>query len=392
MLLSHTMKLREVITSADIRAFLNFPPELYRNDPEYIRPLDKDIEQVFDKSKNKFFRHGEAIRWLLTNDENKIIGRVAAFINRKTASKEVIPTGGMGFFECINDRETAFFLFDSCKKWLQERGMEAMDGPINFGERDRWWGLLVDGFYEPIYCMNYNLPYYRELFEAYGFRTYYNQYCFSLRVSDPVDPKFEETYHRLKKAGNYHVETISKKNIEKYAADFTTIYNKAWVTHGGGKTITNEQTLNLFKKMKPVLVEYLVYFAYYKNEPVGAWLNLPELNQYFKYLDGKFDLFHKLKFLWIKLTKKNRKFYGIVFGVIPEHQGKGVDGLMIWSGAINIRKKNEFRDMEIQWIGDFNPKMLSIARSLGTKQCRTLITYRKLFDETKPFERYKIME
>ena len=49
----------------------------------------------------------------------------------------------MGFFECINDESVAFAMFDKCKAWLQERGMEAMDGPINFGERDRWWGLVV---------------------------------------------------------------------------------------------------------------------------------------------------------------------------------------------------------------------------------------------------------
>lgn len=385
------MKMIEVHSGADIRNFLEFPLEIYRSDREWIRPLDKDIEQVFDPEKNKAFRNGEACRWLLYNDKGKICGRIAAFVNRKTASKNEQPTGGVGFFECINDQAAADFMFRHCISWLKERGMEAMDGPINFGERDRWWGLLVDGFYEPVYCMNYNPPYYRELFENFGFRTYFEQYCYSLNPNDPIDDKFEEAYHRLKASGDYHAEHIRKDKLEKYAADFTTIYNKAWAKHGGGKDITYEQSLLIFKKMKPVMEEELVWFAYFKGEPVGAWLNLPELNQYFKHMNGKFGLWQKLRFLYLKMTGACSKFYGIVFGVVPEHQGKGVDGLMIWEGAQKIRSLKKYNFMELQWIGDFNPKMISIAKALGTEKCRTLITFRYLFDQSKPFIRYKIV-
>lgn len=390
MVLSHIMKLKEVISAADKREFLEFPALIYKNDPEWIRPLDKDIEQVFDPKKNKAYRHGELIRWLLFDNE-KIIGRIAAFVNKKIALKNEQPTGGIGFFDCIDNQQAADALFDAAVIWLKERKMEAVDGPINFGERDRWWGLLVDGFYEPVYCMNYNPPYYKKLFEAYGFQCYFEQWCFSLVVQDKVDDKYEEAYKRLRSTGDYTAEHINKNNLEKYAADFTKIYNKAWSKHGGGKDITYEQSLLIFKKMKPVMDEELVWFAYYKGEPVGAWLNLPELNQYFKYMNGKFGLFEKLKYLWLKFRGVNRKFFGIVFGVVPEHQGKGVDGLIIWSGGLAIRKSNRYDTMELQWIGDFNPKMIAIARSLGTKQCRTLITYRKLFDQSKPFVRHKTL-
>jgi hypothetical protein len=382
------MKMVEVTNSGLVRKFLELPLLIYKDDPEWIRPLDKDIEQVFNARLNKTFRHGRAIRWILTDERGHVTGRIAAFVNEKSSRAEKQPTGGIGFFECINDRESAFFLFDHAIEWLKSQGMEAVDGPINFGERDRWWGLLVDGFYEPVYCMNYNPPYYQRFFEEYGFRTYYEQYCYSLQVNDPIDPKFEQGYNRLMATGQYHCESIRKSNIEKYARDFTTVYNKAWARHGGGKQLEVKQAIGLFKKMKPVMEESLVWFAYYQGEPVGAWINLPELNQYFKYLNGRFGIFQKLKFLYLKTTRRNRKFYGIVFGVVPEHQGKGVDGLMIWSGALVIRAARQYQFMELQWIGDFNPKMISIAQSLGTKKCRTLITYRKLFDPDKPFERY----
>ncbi len=142
------MQMHEVRTEADKRAFLELPVTVYANDPNWIRPLDKDVEEVFDVAKNKFFKQGECERWLLKDSNGKVIGRIAAFTNKKYKNEQ--PTGGIGFFECINDQEAADFMFDHCKKWLEARGMEAMDGPINFGERDRWWGLLVKGFPEAL--------------------------------------------------------------------------------------------------------------------------------------------------------------------------------------------------------------------------------------------------
>src|SRR5687768_11344843 len=139
----NNMKITEVTTQKHIKEFLLLPARLYKNSRTWIRPLDKDVESVFDREKNKTFRHGECVRWILLNDAGETIGRVAAFVNQKTVNKgNEQPTGGMGFFECIQEQKAAFMLFDQCKNWLQARGMEAMDGPINFGNRDRWWGLL----------------------------------------------------------------------------------------------------------------------------------------------------------------------------------------------------------------------------------------------------------
>ena len=112
--------------------------------------------------KNKTFRHGECTRWVLQTSEGEFLGRIAAFINKKYKNKgDEFLVGGIGFFDCINDQSAADMLFDVAKHWLLQRGVEAMDGPINFGERDRWWGLVTEGFQEPLYCMNYNPPFYR---------------------------------------------------------------------------------------------------------------------------------------------------------------------------------------------------------------------------------------
>lgn len=184
------MTITEVATRKHKESFLNVARIIYKDDPVWICPLDNDIEAVFDPLKNNFHQHGKCTRWILTDVNHKLIGRVAAFINNKKAYNYEQPTGGIGFFECIDDEQAAFLLFDTAKAWLQQNGMAAMDGPINFGENDNFWGLLVEGFVPPSYGMNYNPLYYLPFFEHYGFSTLYEQLTNHLKVNDPFPERF----------------------------------------------------------------------------------------------------------------------------------------------------------------------------------------------------------
>lgn len=375
----------EVQNTQQKKEFLEFPARLYQHDKNYIRPLDKDIEDIFNPEKNKFYKNGECVRLLFKN-KSETVGKTAVFINNLYQQDQ--PTGGIGFFDCIDDQETANFIFDYCKNWLQERGMEAMDGPINFGERDKFWGLLTEGFIEPLYCMNYNFPYYINLFENYGFKVYFNQLCFTRPVFGEVSRVFTLMHTKHSRNPNISAKPMKKNNLEKFAKDFTEIYNSAWASHGEGKQMEEAKALKMFRNMKPIINEHISWFVYENEKPIAMWLNIPDLNQWFKYLDGKFGCIEKLKFLWYKKFKKNEKMVGLVFGVVPEWQKKGIDGYMIWEGTQHLRKHTNFTITELQWIGDFNPKMIRIAENLGTTVTRKLATYRYLFDREKEFERH----
>ncbi len=123
------MKTVEVTAKSHRKEFAEFPKRLYSGDPNWVCPLDSEVEAVFDPARNMAFRRGEAIRWLLVDDNNNTIGRVAAFIDEIRSKANRQPTGGFGFFEVIDSAEAAFVLFDTARKWLSDRGMEAMDGP-----------------------------------------------------------------------------------------------------------------------------------------------------------------------------------------------------------------------------------------------------------------------
>lgn len=388
------MKIVEVSTPQHVRAFLMLPVKLYKHERKWVRPLNKDIESVFDVEKNKAFRHGEAIRWILLNDQGETIGRVAAFVNQKTTHKgNDQPTGGMGLFECINDRAAAFMLFDQCKHWLQARGMEAMDGPINFGSRDRWWGLLIEGFdREPNYQSNYNFPYYRDFFEAYGFQVYFYQFTYGRTVNGPLSEKLAHKADLIAHDPDYTFRYLEKEELPKLAEYLHEVYNRSWANRSENPELTLQQAKMLVKQMKPIMDNRLLYFGFFKGSPIAFFLSLPELNQIFKYVDGQLNLWGKLKFLWHTFRKTNRKAFGILFGVVPEHQGKGVDGAIIMKARKVLQETyNRYDEYEMNWIGDFNPKMINVVEQVGGNIVKRHATYRKLFDASKPFRRAPIL-
>jgi hypothetical protein len=385
------MQLIQVRDAAQSQDFLSVNAQLLGKYPGYIRPLDKDINAVFDPAQNKAFRHGECTRWILVSGEGEKLGRIAAFVNKRyRTTGDEFPVGGIGFFDCVNNQSAADMLFDVARHWLIQRGMEAMDGPINFGERDTWWGLVTRGFHEPMYRMNFNPPYYQDLFEAYGFRVFFHQLCFGMDPQKELSAKTTQRHALVSRDLAFSARHIELGKLNKYTADFTEIYNKAWSGHGGMKQLRLEQVKHMFRQMKAIIDPRLVWFVYHLEKPIAMFINIPDVNQWFKYLNGKFGLVDKLKFLWIKRTKPNKKFTGIAFGIIPEFQGKGVDAYMIAETG-KLVQTTRYTEYEMQWIGDFNPKMINLIRGLGdTFQSRQLTTYRYIFDRTREFKRHPI--
>lgn len=388
------MQIQEVNNPKLAKEFIKTAIPIYKDYPNWIRPLDKDIDAIFNPKQNKYFRNGECTRWILKDNRGKSIGRVAAFINRKIASKgNDQPTGGMGFFECINDQKAAFKLFDQCKEWLEGRGMEAMDGPINFGERNEWWGLQVEGFeIEPNYRCNYQPPYYRALFEAYGFKTYFEQLTFGRKIVGHISERMFEKAERIAENPKYTFRTLDLKQIDKYTEYFHTIYNKAWSGHKGVPVLSIQQAKLLIRQMRPILDPNIMYFGFYEDDPIAFFINIPDVNQIFKHVNGKLNLIGKLKFLYHKWRKTTNKIIGTVFGVVPEHRSKGVEGaIVIYGREVLFEKYNRYENLEMNWIGDFNPRMIHTAQQVGVELYKKHKTYRKLFDESKPFKRHTVL-
>ena len=381
------MNIIEVNSKKDKKDFIQIACSIYKNEKNWIRPLDKDINSVFDPKTNKAFRKGDVKRWILKNN-NETIGRIAAFYSSKN-DKEKLRVGGCGFFECIDDEEAAKMLFDTAKNWLEKNGYNSMDGPINFGERDKWWGCLVEGFnIDPNYLQNYGKAYYQKLFENYGFQLLFRQLTFLKKVRTPLSEKLSLKAERALRDPNYNFKTLEKRNIQKYIRDFTKIYNDAWSKYPGVSKLELSQAKLLFAQLKPILDEKILWFAYHNNDPVGFFISIPEMNQIFRHVNGKLDLFGKLKtFYHLKIKKSCKKMVGLVFGIVPKHQGKGVDGALIMASRETIQEKLAYEDLELNWIPDFNKSMIRVAEQVQVKLGKIHHTYRYNFDRSIPVER-----
>ena len=384
--------LQEVLTSHDAKRWLHLSKRIYRDEPNWVCPLDGDIERVFDSKSNHLFADGEAIRWIALDEKGEAVGRIAAFYNREQA-KISDNMGCCGFFESIDSQEVANLLFDAAREWLSERGLEGMDGPVNFGSRDSWWGLLVEGFdYQPLYGNNYNPPYYKALFENYGFQNYFNQNSYIWRAEGGVLSEIAlEKAHRVLANPDYQIKDMCGVDLAEAAEQLRTIYNKAWSLFTGVKEMTKEEAQKLMRTLKPIIDPHLIYFAYHKGEAVGFFVMVPDLNCIIGKFNGKFGLWQKLRLLWnLKIRKSCNRAFGIIFGITPEFQGKGIESaIMAHILETYIKRgRSHYRSFEFAWIGDFNPVMnRMIERYVCASKHKMHTTYRYLFDRTRPFER-----
>ena len=385
------MQIVEIKSRKEIKQFLDIPRRIYNNDPFWVCPLDSDIEAVFNPEKNIFFKNGEATRWIMFNDEREPIGRVAAFINRNKAYKYQQPTGGMGFFECVNNRGAAFFLFDTARNWLAERGMEAMDGPINFGENDVNWGLLVDGFIHPGIGMNYNPPYYKELFESYGFKFYFEQISNHLDLTKPFPERFWKIADWVLKKPEFQFRQFKYKQADTYIRDLKDVYDTAWAFHESFTPLNEDVLLKTLEKIKPFLDEEMIWFVYHNETPAAFLIMFPDVNQILKHLNGKLHLWNKLKFLYLMKKKVITRARIVIMGVKPQFQRNGLESGIFWHLDQKFRNKPQYKELELSWVGDFNPKMRALHESVGAVFGKRHITYRKIFTDTIEYQRSTII-
>ncbi|MFB6258795.1 MAG: hypothetical protein ABEH38_08880 [Flavobacteriales bacterium] len=386
--------LQPVEDDNDEERFLDVARVINARDPNWVCPLDQDIKEVFDPQQNSYFGHGEAQRWILWSENGELIGRIAAFIDYKSCHNGGISSGACGFFECINDQHAANTLFDAARDWLKERGMEAMDGPINFGEADKFWGCLIEGFSPPAYQVAYNPPYYRELFENYGFKTFFEQKGFIFDLTKPIPERFWKIAEWVTKRPNIHFEHFKWQEKDRYAREFTQVFNVAWKDLKEDFEPMKEEYVHEFLEGgKMVLEPKMIWFAYHDNEPIAIFFMYPDFNQLFKGFKGKLNLWNKLKLFYRLKTKKMDRARGVLMGVVPAFQGRGMESGFIYHLEKVFREElTQYKELEFSWVGDFNPPMRKLWTEVGAEPAKRYITYRYLFDPDRPFERYPIPE
>ncbi len=382
------MHLINVDNKKSRKEFLEVPKILYRDDENWACPFDSEIEALFDPVRNKCFEDGDAKRWILKDTNGSLIGRIAAFYDHRKTDKHKQLTGSIGFFECIDNQEAANILFDVARDWLKERKMEAMLGPANFGENFVNWGLLIDGFMPQGFGMPYNFPYYRKLYENYGFKIYFEQYSYHKKVADGYPERLYKFARYVSDQPKFTFEHFSFKKKDKYIKDLTDTFNGIWSAfHDNYTPIHESEMREMFDQAKMLVYEKFIWFAYDNGKPAGLLLVFPDFNQLYRKLkNGKRNLINLFKIMYYKnrLTRA-RVFVG---GVLPEYQRTWLIAALFTNFFETIKSIPRYTEFEMGWVGDYNPKMQRTWEVSGASKAKTHATYMYLFDRKAKFEKF----
>jgi GNAT superfamily N-acetyltransferase len=362
-------------------AFHAVPDPIYRMDPEWVPHVRQEVEAVFDPERNPAHAHGDCIRWVLEDGMGRPIGRIAAFIDRRKAFLKEPYTGGCGFFECIDDADAAGRLFEAAERWLGERGMRSMLGPVNFGENAMYWGLLTEGFHRPCHGMNYNPPYYERLFRVHGFRTEYEQISNRLDVATPFPERFSRIANRVVSRGDVEIRHLKASNPGAFATDLVEIYNDAWADFPDFTPLGIPAVMQNFRAMRPILDERMVLFAYMGGIPASFLVVLPDANEWMDGVRGNVDIRGRLVFLCNRLRKKPRRMRAVVMGTRRAFRNKGLESALFIRLRDHVIARGHYRELELSWVGDFNDRMLSIHHATGARPCRKHLTLRLDFSQ-----------
>ncbi|MBX2927094.1 MAG: hypothetical protein KF852_04605 [Saprospiraceae bacterium] len=385
------MTIIEVQDKKDWKLFHRVPHRIYTDDPNWICPLEDDIRSIFEPASNKVFEHGEAQLFVLLDEQGAPAGRVAAFIDHERNKTLPYPVGGMGFFECINQAEYARALFERAESWLAAHGAAAVDGPVNFGERDKYWGLLDKGFDPPLFQENYQPRYYKQFFTDNGYLPFEQVLTLKGLTTDiPLD-RMKMVAERIRRTSNVHLEMYNPANLDRYAEDFCEVYNAGFRHFQHFKPIVPEQMKRVMKQAAPILDPQLLCVAYFEGKPAGFCAFFPDINPLLQPVRGKLSGLNILRFLWNKRRAKQFQAKGIGFGIHPDYKTKGIFAFIVEFMA-TPHNLSIYKDMFLTTVRAHNKEAVSIYLKLAVSIDRVHIAYRKALRPDVVIEPHEFME
>lgn len=365
-----------VDTPSDMEEFIELPWKIYRNDPNWVPPLRKHMRRLLDPKQHPFWKFSERIL-LLARRGPDTVGRIAGIVDGNFNRHHKTGMGIWGFFECINDREVSRALFAGVEQWVCRRGMTFLRGPFN-PSTNYECGLLVDGFHRrPTFMMTYNPPYYPELVEAAGLRK--EKELISYVVDRTWSPPewMERLGERIKRDRNISIRPADKKHIQAEVALIKSVYDQCWFNNWGFVPMTDEEAAEMAKDLVRFADPDLIFFVYYRQEPVGVGLVVPDINPLLKRLNGKLGLLGLIKVLLYR--KEVTGLRGLLFGIKDEYRQMGLPFLALDYLFDAVKRKNQYQFLELGWNLEENEAINQLEAEGGAKPLNKYRIYRKSF-------------
>lgn len=368
-------KVLPVETKQQLKSFIDFPHELYQNDPYYVPEIYIGQKDLLTPGKHPFHEHS-SLQLFLAYNEEKVVGRIAAILNNNHNAYNHTQDGFFGFFDCIEDSHVADSLFQEVQQWLIKKGAKTIIGPVNFSTNETC-GLLVEGFdSSPMALTTYNYTYYQPLLENFGFQKKVDLLAYQFLAEN-----FNDKPYRLSQLIRTRLEQkdiiirpVNLKKFKEEVASVREVYNAAWDKNLGFVPMTPKEFDYLAKDLKMVLDPDFCLVAEHHGKIIGFSLAIPDINQIQKNMKkGRLFPTGIFKLLWQR--KKINAVRIIALGVLEGYRKLGIEACFYGAAMQKYREKN-MKMAEASWVLENN----------------TLMNQGLLKMEAKPYKRYRIYE
>ncbi len=368
------IRVSPVKNRSDMKRFINLPWEIYRDDPNWIPPLKRDVRRLLNVRKHPFWDFSRQTLFLARRG-TKVVGRIAGIIDGNYNFQFDEKMGTWGFFECMDDMDAALALFSSLSHWAQEKGMNALRGPVN-PSLNYEAGTLVHNFtYPPTLLMTYNPPYYGKLIEAAGFKKEKDLLSFwvdrNLKVPEWVTPLVA----LVRKKKDIRIRRGNPRSFKSELALIWELYNDCWSKNWGHVPPSEKEAAEMGRNLKWIIDPDLVFFMYYKDEPVGVGFALPDWNSVLKRLNGGISPWKLINI--VKYKNEIRGLRGFMLGVKEEYRQLGFPMAAFDYMYRLLRKHKRYQYMELGWTLQDNDPINRLFREGGLEIYRRYRIFNK---------------
>ena len=369
--------IKKVTTSKELKTFIRFNYEMYKENPYSVPDLYDDMLNTFSRDKNAAFEFCEADYFLAYKD-NKLVGRVAAIMNNRaneTWNKKEVRFGWIDF---IDDAEVSDALLKTVEAWGKERGATEIVGPLGFTDFDAE-GMLVEGF-DQLSTMStiYNYPYYPEHMAKHGYEKDADWVEFKIYIPDAIPDKHKRISEIIMRKYGLKIVKCTSKDIKKYGQAIFDLMNEAYSQLYGYSALSPRQIKQYIKMFLPILdLRMVTLVVDSEDQVIAAGISMPSLSEALQKAKGRllpFGWYHLLKVIFLKKYPKVLDL--LLVAVKPEYQNQGVNALLFYD-LIPVYQKIGFEYAESNPELELNDKVQAQWEYFKTEQHKRRRCFKK---------------
>ena len=340
-----SVTIKKVETKKQLRAFIDFHYDLYKDSPYDVPNLFMDEKNTLLPEKNPAFEYCEAKLWLALDPKGNVVGRVAGIINHEANQRWNEQSARFGWIDFIEDQEVLDTMMEEVQKWAVEKGMTKIKGPLGFTDLDKE-GLLVEGFEQlsPFTCI-YNFPYYGPMLEKAGFTKDADWTQRIVTVPDEFPRMMKLADAIAERAGVHVVQIKNKKELRKEADYlFRKVYNETFAPLYEFAPVNDRQIDQYINSYITILDKDFISIIHDKDERIVAFaITVPSLSKAVQKAKGR--LFPFGIFPILKALHRNDTLEALMIGIHPDYQSKGLQVLLFKQIHENVIRRGDIKTM-----------------------------------------------